>query len=571
MRRLSHSPLPLGLLLLLVACPQPVVDDVEPPDTEDTEVPDTDTELPETDDTDPPETDDTEVPSATIRSVRLNTTAYTEGDVLTVEDAIVVAVRTSGPLRGFAVQDPDETAFGGLWVGVDAGVLPVIGDDVRVTGLYQEDQLGNPGAVRPGGTYCRLNVLSTNPATSWTRLGARTVPAPVAVTVSDYASAAETWESMRVTVRERDGFRLEADGAVDEDGIFQIRRFTSSGASVFVGSPFRELADDLETLGEGDTFASISGVATWNGSRHVLGPVAASDLEDYEVFVPDTDETDDTDDTDLPETDETDTDTVIGETDSDDTFMPAETDTAGDTLSTVIPDAKLADLRAGIYTPGVSLLEVRTLVVTAVRVRAAPPNTNAFAAQDAALPGSNGGIYVLTGTYGTATNPPLMPTVGQLVTVTGRYEEVTGVTGIVPFDTFSRLYSGPNLGLPAWTVQGTASTFPTPVQVSFTDLDTPSLAEPYESMLVTLSDAAGLRVSINPRPPGSTAGYFKVEPVGGGFTPIWVIPEFYDLRSFYDVDIGDTITTLTGVLKQEGGVYRIAPTQVADAVGYVDN
>jgi predicted extracellular nuclease len=116
-----------------------------------------------------------------------------------------------------------------------------------------------------------------------------------------------------------------------------------------------------------------------------------------------------------------------------------------------------------------------------------------------------------------------------------------------------------------WSVTGTASV-PTPVDLTLGDLLLATTAEPYESMLVRITDPSGLNVTTNP----NINHEFRVQ-VGGAGAELIVDDHYFDLTGFHGVNVGDTMTSLTGVVHYEGTSYKLGPTTSADAAGWVDN
>ncbi len=547
-----------------------------PVDDTDTEV-ETDVETDLTDDTDPPETDSTDetdvvdVHVTTIQTLRRNLDALTEGTRVRISGVVVTAVRSVGQPRGFTVQDPALTAFAGLFVGVDAAALPVVGDVVTVTGGYQEDEDGNPSAPAPAQTLTRVDVTTADPDSGWEKTATGTLPNPATVTLSDLSQAAETWESMRVRVLDRD--RLEITQVFDDGEAFDVQRVGQSGSTRRIGSVFRLLTGDLAGLAVNDTFGLIDGVLFWQSGRHVVGPVNGGDLGDYEVYTPDTDT--DTVDTDTVSTDETDVDTETDtDTDSDtidttpfetDTYDPFETgDTDTDTdLNTTYTPTTPANIRLQIHSPG-QYLQLSNLVVTARRIRVSPASTNGFFAQDPNV-SQNGGIFVHMAAEQT------IPQVGDVVTVVGIYEEWPSGNP-VPGGTQSRLNAGSVYPDTSVMVLSSGATLPTPIELGLVDLATPltgtGAAEKFESMRVRLTDASGgFAVKTNP----SGTGEFQIGPQSTGTDRLRITEQIFDLRSLYSVNTADTFTSLTGVVHHQVTAYKFTATQAGDVVGYVDN
>ncbi len=558
----------LSLTWFIAACVEPA-----PVDDTDTEV-DTDIETDLTDHTDPPETDNTDETDGvdahvtTIQTLRRNLDALTEGTRVQISGVIVTAVRSVGQPRGFTVQDPALTAFAGLFVGVDAAALPVVGDVVTVTGAYQEDEDGNPSAPAPAQTLTRVDVTTADPDSGWEKTATGTLPNPATVTLSDLSQAAETWESMRVRLLDRD--RLEISQVFDDGDAFDVQRVGQSGSTRRIGSVFRLLTGDLAGLAVNDTFGLIDGVLFWQGGRHVVGPVNGGDLGDYEVYTPDTDtDTVGTDETDV-ETDETDVetdtdtdtiDTTPFETDTYEPFETGETDTDTDPDTTYTPTSP-SNIRLQIHSVG-QYLQLSNLVVTARRLRVSPASTNGFFAQDPNA-SQNGGIYIHMAAEQT------IPQVGDVVTVVGIYEEwPNGAT--VPGQTQSRLNAGSVYPDTSVTVLSSGATLPTPVELGLSDLTTPvsgtGAAEKYESMRARLTDASG-GFAVKSNPAGSD---FQIGPQGTGTNRLLVSDWIFDLRSLYSVNTADTFTSLTGVVHHQVTAYKFTATQAGDVVGYVDN
>lgn len=236
-----------------------------------------------------------------------------------------------------------------------------------------------------------------------------------------------------------------------------------------------------------------------------------------------------------------------------DTF---DTDT-GISHPITITDTTTTDIHGGLHGAG-QYLRVPGLVVTAVRVRANPPGSNAFVAQDPTV-STNAGIFV---SMGAATN---LPAVGDEVTVVGQYDEAgTGVRAT----SLSRLVVNATT-LPGTEVTVTQSglSLPPAVDLQLVDLQQSNSAEPYESMRVRLLETTVLDVVSNPL----TNGDFRVSTAGTADQAV-VEEEFYDVRTSTGptLNVGDTFTWLSGVLHFEVNAYKLAPVSGTDVVGYTD-
>jgi predicted extracellular nuclease len=512
-------------------------------DTDDTDV------VADTDDTDVVGDTDTGVAAATdttIHVIRERTGGFGFGDLLHVTAVTVVEVRSAatGP-RGFTVQEAG-TENAALWVDVVAPyILPAEGVSVGVVGVYREFGPGPTGT----GTQSQLQISGALPGTEWIQLGPSTRPSPVLISPADYHADPEPYESMRVVLSDAprlfvtdgpysdDSFVLTPDGALFDISVLPL--FYNMH-----GSP----PGALPNLGVGDSFSAMAGTVWYDANGYALAPTALADGAAYLAYVPPTD-------TDVT----TDTDVIPGDTDTDTIVIPPDTSVDTD-VGPLFADVE--KLRAGIYTVGTigtpNYLTFSGGVVTAVRYRSSPPATNAVAVQWPTLTATKGGLYVWL------SNAQTLPAIGDVIEFTGNYvEDPTG--GSWPNATLSTIRIEPSNANAGWSITGT-SAVPTPVDVTISDLLLATTAEPYESMLVRITDPAGLNVTTNPN--GNHE--FRVQ-MGGSGAEIIVDDHYFDMTNAHGVTIGDTMTSLTGVVHYEGTSYKLGPTTAADAAGWVDN
>jgi hypothetical protein len=210
----------------------------------------------------------------------------------------------------------------------------------------------------------------------------------------------------------------------------------------------------------------------------------------------------------------------------------------------------IPNLRAN---PGLAGTYVRaTGVVTAVR-------SNGFAFQ-ASGAGANRGLWAFTGAQAE-------PAVGDVVSVTGSYELYdNNGTLTAPLDTLSEINVATLGGF--WQKTGTA-TLPTPILVDVGTLLDPATREAHECMLLELIDAFPLTVLTDPAAPGAFREFF----VGDAFgtDQFEIDNEFFDLAaSIPTFGLGDSFTTITGVLFFSFDEHKLAPRSANDAAGYAD-
>ena len=538
-------------------------------DTKDSDAVDTDPDvIVDTDDTDiAVDTDDTDIVAdtdtdtggdtdtgtvaatdTTSRVIRERSGGCGFGDLLHVTAVTVVEVRSSatGP-RGFTVQEAG-TENAALWVDVAAPyILPAEGVSVGVVGVYRELGSGPTGS----GTQTQLQISGALPGTEWIQLGPSTRPTPVLLTPTDFPADPEPYESMRVVLS--DSPRLfVSDGPFSDDSFVltpDAALFDISVLPLFYnlhGSP----PGALPNLGVDDSFSAMAGTVWYDNNGYALAPTALADGLNYVAYLPPSD-------TDVV----VDTDVIPGDTDTDTDTIITPPDTSVDTdVGPLIADVE--KLRAGIYFVGTigmpNYLTFSGGVVTAVRYRSTPPATNAVAVQWPTLNGDKGGLYVWL------SNAQTPPAIGDVLDFTGNYvEDPTG--GSVPNATLATIRIEPSNMNANWSVTGTASV-PTPVDLTLGDLLLATTAEPYESMLVRITDPSGLNVTTNP----NINHEFRVQ-VGGAGAELIVDDHYFDLTGFHGVNVGDTMTSLTGVVHYEGTSYKLGPTTSADAAGWVDN
>lgn len=218
--------------------------------------------------------------------------------------------------------------------------------------------------------------------------------------------------------------------------------------------------------------------------------------------------------------------------------------TAPGTLTTV-PAVRAGT--AGVV-PG-DLLRVEGLVVNGVGAKG-------FTAQDPTAPVS-GGVYVFTN--GTVSGVG----VGDVIDVVGEYAEYAGTGGgVPPLGTLAELIVLPTLADSSVAVVGSGTLSPIPVSVA--TLSDPSLAEPYEGMLVTLGQATGLEVV-------DVDAFSEMTVVAPGQTPEAVIDNEFFSFPFASPDVGPgaSFDAVTGAVYFSFGEHKVAPRSLADLPGYV--
>jgi hypothetical protein len=94
----------------------------------------------------------------------------------------------------------------------------------------------------------------------------------------------------------------------------------------------------------------------------------------------------------------------------------------------------------------------------------------------------------------------------------------------------------------------------------------PATAEPYESMMVLLTDACPLAMTATP-----SFNEFPVAVVGTTTPTVLIDDEFFNyVTATPTLTVGDTIESATGPLFFSFGAFKVAPRSAADVVGYVD-
>lgn len=214
-----------------------------------------------------------------------------------------------------------------------------------------------------------------------------------------------------------------------------------------------------------------------------------------------------------------------------DTEPDTEADTDADTEPSGIQDVDIDDLRQGRVASGTQV-RVRNVVVTS------PQLTNGFWVQmDSSQAFS--GIYVYDGTVAA-------PSVseGTLVTITGEFMEFTSGTGslaeIVVRNSADIVLPGGSRALPAASL------------VDHDDIANTARAQQYENNLVELGPSV---VTIGP----DGFGQFYVEPVGGG-DQVAIDDIFYSANP----SVGDTFTSIRGILNFAHGEFKIEPRRAED-------
>ncbi|MCB9680006.1 MAG: hypothetical protein H6733_00915 [Alphaproteobacteria bacterium] len=213
------------------------------------------------------------------------------------------------------------------------------------------------------------------------------------------------------------------------------------------------------------------------------------------------------------------------------------------------PLMAIADVRGGAVATG-SLVTVDGVVV-------AVSPTKGFALQDP-MSATYGGIFVYDG-GGT------QPALGDRVRATGRYAEYDGSTE----------HGAPGVSLAEVITLGTAGggftvvgpgSVPTATVVDLATFATD--ADLYESMRVELVDTDVLEVLTDP---AASFGEFDVAVTGTVAPSARIDNEFMDLASqLATFSVGDTFTSLRGVVYYSFGTAKVGPVELVDGVGYVD-
>ncbi len=182
------------------------------------------------------------------------------GAQVSVRDAVVTDLKTTGSSHGFFVQDPSATAWAGVYVFVGSAAPPVlVGDVVRVSGVYS--------------TYLGLDEIDARSGTI-EKTGVRDPPDPIDVSLWDIAPNGNrplALQSMLVRV-------TNVVAATDTAGRdFTLGGFTT-GATITVTS---YMANDVGPSPfpayTGERFAAIIGHAYVDGVPE-LAPMSAYDL-----------------------------------------------------------------------------------------------------------------------------------------------------------------------------------------------------------------------------------------------------------------------------------------------------
>ena len=187
-------------------------------------------------------------------------------------------------------------------------------------------------------------------------------------------------------------------------------------------------------------------------------------------------------------------------------------------------------------------LRVQGLVVTAV------DGTDGFFAQ-APTGTSDAALYVVLADQGAA------PAVGSTVDVTGWYRTLSPG---------STLYAQPRLDASFFgdvISTGTGASLPAPVALGA------------DAFSLTAGDYVAMRVTVS-----NSLGDLTVDAIDGGrvtltdgFAPFVVDDTLYDwLGDVGTLSVGDTVTSVTGVVAYDDDTWLLVPTGAADIVGYTD-
>ncbi len=237
---------------------------------------------------------------------------------------------------------------------------------------------------------------------------------------------------------------------------------------------------------------------------------------------------------------------VIGE---DTDVIDEDTDTTDTDVGPLF--AKIPYVHAGIYSLGATL-HFRDVIVTAVRYRTTPPASNGVVVQDPEFD-DNAGIYV------DLDNTQNLPEIGDVVEFIGVYmEDPIGGIGV---DALSTIVVDPVNPAASMTTIGTAE-LPAPVVMTLADVNDASVAETFECMRVHIDGPLDVVTNLN--------GYGEVKVALNGAGPqALVSPRFFDLvQSYPDLEAGDGMSALEGILFWERSAYKIATTQQEDAFDY---
>lgn len=296
---LLHRGLLAATLLLSTACDDEVdptpVDSVE--DTEDTTPTDTDDTSPvDTGDTGPT---DSGAIDTTIPNIRDNTGGWATDTLLRIRGGAVTATYTgSGGVPSFTVQAPGTSSRGALLVRVQGGAsLPSVGDEVSVTGAYEEFSLAG-GLV----DATVLKIGPTWPGTTFEVTGSAAALSALVRDPVQLETNRDDYEFMLIKLEERDTnteiVPLRVTSAPNAAGRFDVR-----GSGPFTLIPIAPVLHNLTTtfpdLDAGSTFNSLTGpylVSLATGAAE-LAPRSAADALGYEPPPIDTGDSGDTEDT----------------------------------------------------------------------------------------------------------------------------------------------------------------------------------------------------------------------------------------------------------------------------------
>jgi len=204
----------------------------------------------------------------TIGDLRAGNSAV--GDLVKVENAIVVGVRDTGTSAdGFAIQDQAGGTNAGIWVYTFtsfAGNMPSVGDVVDVTGDFN--------------VYNGLDQINAANGGIIDVTGTGTVPAPVDVSINDINGAnASDYQSMLVRLTEG-ADRLEVQTAPDQFGNFEVNS-AATATTTTTDSLMYDFATATPGFGIGDTFNSLTGILYVRSNVHRVAPRDANDIDDY--------------------------------------------------------------------------------------------------------------------------------------------------------------------------------------------------------------------------------------------------------------------------------------------------
>jgi predicted extracellular nuclease len=233
--------------------------DTDPPDTDPT------TGDPTTDPTtDPGSSSSTGEPPEAIPA-----TVYEiqQGDVdedtfVEVSDIIVTAVRTSG----FFAQEAAGGQWSGIWIYVDDGALPALGDVVTVNGWYEEFY-----------ELSQLDAAGAGDVTVTESPGEANVPAPEAIEPTD---ADESWEGVLVRISGDTFTVVEISDVMDVE---EFRVENGSADSIWIDDFIYNTIEsgDFANFDIGASFDAIQGPLNHNFDEFKIAPRTPADLSGY--------------------------------------------------------------------------------------------------------------------------------------------------------------------------------------------------------------------------------------------------------------------------------------------------